>query len=149
MFNALHTTNRIILIAGILLGSGVIIFAVWYFAKESGKEEGKIDLSSSTQPDGSAPSASTAEISQIAAKLFKDMDGANYWGHNSAVWQDFLALSDADVTRVYNEFDIQYQKQSGESLKQWVESEMSGGLLDGWATIQPVVLQRFAKLKLI
>ncbi len=134
-------------IVAALLGIG--LFALIYFSgKSAGKRAGGINLSSAVGPDGSAPAASSAEVTQLAGKLYKDMEGGNFWGHNLEPWSDFLALSDADVIRVYNEFNTKYQKDSGQSLTKWVANESDTGI-DAWDTVKPTITQRLNKLKLI
>lgn len=149
MFAALSNTTKYLVIGGIILALALIIGLWLYFSgKAAGKRKGSINLSNPGAPDGSAPVASEAEIRQMAQKLFQDMDGLNWRGHNIQVWQDFLTMSDNDVIRVYNEFNTKYQKETAQSLTEWVNSEVGAGT-DGWSTIKPTVLQRFSKLKLI
>jgi hypothetical protein len=149
MFKALSNTSKYLIIGGVILVLALGIGLYLYFSgKAAGKRAGSINLSSSGGPDGNAPAASVSEVRQLAGKLYADMDGINFWGHNLDVWKDFLAMSDEDVIRVYNEFDTEYQKKTGQSLTQWVNSETGTGV-DAWDQFKPTIIQRLNKLKLI
>jgi len=149
MFKALTGTTKYLVIGGVvlvlILGVGLLIY---FSGKSAGKKKSTLNLSSGAGAGGEAPTISESEVRTLAQKLFSDMEGANFWGHNADAWNSFLSLSDTDVTRVYNEFNSKYQKETSQSLVQWVESETTTGL-DSWDSIKPIVQQRFAKLKLI
>lgn len=140
-------TKLIVIAVGILL-VGLIFFIVWYSARKAGKLKGTTIINTSNPGSDTSTSASESEIRQVAGDLYGDMDGANIMGHNLDAWQRFMALSDSDVVRVYNEFDLKYQKPSGQTFKEWVQNE-SSPFLSPWSTVKETVLARLNKLNLL
>lgn len=146
MLKSLSPKQRLILIIGSILFVSLLAFLLWYSARQSGKRKGAINLSSPLAPDTSAPAVSEAEVRQIAQNIYKEVSGGTIY-HSVDLWKKFLVLSDSDIVRVYNEYDTEYQKESGETLTQWIDGEWS---IPGseWRHIKSTVLERLAKLRL-
>lgn len=143
--------NTLVLIVVVLILA--IAIAVWFYfqGKKKGGEDTTINLSSPLTPEGNAPSASDQEIKSLATELHDDMDGINYY-HNLAPWNKLATLSDSDFIRLNNEFNTQYQLESEETFKQWVENESTGAWgLGGnvlFASAKKSTLARLKKLNI-
>lgn len=87
--------------------------------------------------------ASNDEIKLLAEALFNDMDGYNFTGHDYEPYNKALTLSDTDLVKLYNTFNTLHQKDSGETLTQWIINEQYN-----YYNIPDLVLARFAKLNL-
>lgn len=115
-------TTLILVIVVLVIAIGVALY--FYFqGKAKGSTQTNLNLSSPLDSSGNAPVASEAEIRQLAEQLHDDMDGLNVWGHDNTVWNNFMALGDPDIIRVNNQFNAQYQAESGESFVEWVDNE--------------------------
>lgn len=127
----------------IILISGILLY-------RSGKKSGatKINISNPPLDDAGGAGISASEISNLSDEIYRDMKGVNGFGHNTDIWQKFLALSDTDVVKVYNEFNTDYQTESEQTLKEWVYNE-SAAFQPQWSIVKETVLQRFAKLNLV
>lgn len=149
MFKGLSSTVKWAIIAGIILFVALLAFLLWYSARQAGKRKGTVVINTSNPGTDSntAAASSEAEVRTLAEKLYKDMRGISGY-HSADPWNDLLAMSDTDFIRVYNEFDTEYQKDSGETLVQWVNDQWAVPLTQ-WATIKDTLLQRFSKLNLI
>lgn len=109
-------------------------------------------------PTNNPAGVSDTDIKTLVEKLYKDMSGANVLGHDSQAYKDLLALSDTDFERVYNEFNSEYQKDSGQTFKGWINGEGGYGLTDllpwpfsgnaDFRALKDSTNQRFAKLNL-
>lgn len=126
--NSGSSKRGVIIIAVVVLLIAIGI-AVWFYfqGKQKGSEQTNLNLSSPLDSQGNAPSASDAEIRQLAQQLYEDMDGLNVFGHDETVWNNFMALNDADIIKLNNRFNSEYQAESGESFVEWVDNE-SGDL---------------------
>lgn len=136
---------------GILLTLLILGLIVYHF----GKKAGGINLSTpvidnpGNPSNNTTPSVSNIDINSLATALYEDMKGANLFGHNTNTWSALIILSDTDFVRTYNQFDTQYQKDSGQTMKQWVENEQYTIVpYSQWDTIRNSVLKRMAKLNL-
>lgn len=145
-------TKELLYIAGaVLLLLLIIGFVIYRSGKKSGKAEGVINLSNpvSDNTSSNAPAASTSEISQLAQAVYADMSGVNFLGHDIDLWGRVLALSDQDFTRLYNEFNLRFQKSTGESMTKWVENEYAYDPYTPWNAVRKTVLAKMAKLKFV
>lgn len=135
---------------GIIIGSLLVIgLFVWVYF--SGKANGATNINlSNPLTNGEAPSASQAEVSQLAGKLHADLDGVNTFGHDNQAYQDLLAMSDTDFIRVYNEFNHRFQKDSGQTFHQWLNNEETWIQVGSkWPPLRDAAIQRMNKLKLL
>lgn len=115
------STKQFLIIAGIVLVVFIII-GIWFYRK--GKKQTTIAPLPLDNPDANnAYGVSFSELLQIADAMHKDMDGLNLLGHDVTPYEKYAALSDTDFVKVYNVYNEKYQKESGETLKEWIESE--------------------------
>lgn len=151
----LSNPKKLLIVAAVILLIVLIIGIVIYRSgKKSGKAEGVINLSNPVTDNAtgsSSPSASTSEIKQLTEAVKQDLSGVNAFGHDIDLWSRVLTLSDTDFTRLYNEFNTKYQRDSGQSLKQWVDSDVDYFFQVGskWGTIKQTVLAKMAKLNFV
>lgn len=122
----MKTSNKTILIVIAIVVVFIVGIAFFYYRK--GKKQVTIqkpplDNPNSDSPENNPFAVSDAQITSIVDALHRDMDGLNWNGHDVQPYQDLNALSDSDFSRVYNVFNSKYQSDSGETLKQWIESE--------------------------
>ncbi|HYD20019.1 MAG TPA: hypothetical protein VEB40_00990 [Flavipsychrobacter sp.] len=139
-----------LIIAGVILILLLVIGIVIYSAgNRKGKSKGQVNISTlpADLAGGQGAQASESEIRQLASEIYEDMKGLNVWGHNITPWQRVLALSDTDLVRLSNEFNTSYQKESEQTLKEWVDSEVGGGT--AWPTVRETVLTRLNKLNIL
>lgn len=73
---------------------------------------------------GNMSGASNDEIKNVVSELHQDLKGFNYLGHNQAVYERASILNDADLVKVYNAFNALYQKDYGQTLTEWLNSEI-------------------------
>lgn len=109
----------IVIVAVLLLG------AIGFYFYKQGKKTVSIQYGAGELPgsQGSQLGASNEEIKKIANALFDDMDGFNWNGHDMEPYKAALLLSDNDIIKLYNAFNIMYQVQSGQTLTGWIENE--------------------------
>ncbi len=72
---------------------------------------------------GNITGASNDEIKNIANQLYEDMSGFNGAGHNYEPYERAALLNDTDLIKLYNTFNTLYQKDSGETLTEWISNE--------------------------
>lgn len=113
----------------IYIALGVLLFLIllaWYFYKR-GKSQITLQSLPGELPgnpgSGNVSGASNDEIKNIAVKLHGDMSGWNFLGHNPQPYSDALLLNDGDLIKLYNTYNTMYQKESGQTLTQWIEAE--------------------------
>jgi hypothetical protein len=76
-------------------------------------------------PDsGNVRGASNDEIKSIATDLYQDLNGFNIFGHDSGPYDRANLLDDIDLVKLYNAFNTQYQKESNQTLTQWLDSDV-------------------------
>lgn len=139
------------IVIGVIL---VVLFVVWYFGYKRGSKKTTIspltgDDPNSTDPNNNPAGMSDSDIKMLASNLHDDMEGSNFFGHNDDLFSKVTELSDTDVQRLYNEFNTQYQSDSGQTFTQWIAGEAgawSGGVFDNLRTS---ILARLAKLNLV
>ncbi len=135
-----------LIIAGAVILLLTILFVIFY---RKGKNAGATDLIIvQGNEDTGGVLASESEIKTMAGDMYKDMEGYNYYGHNIGVFEKALTLSDTDLTRLYNEFNMKYYREKSGTLVNWVTDEQP---IPGsqWSTIRSTLLSRFAKLNFL
>lgn len=151
--NLTDKQKQALIIAGILVVLTIAAFIYFYNAgKSKGKQQGSVNISNTpTDPGtGNTASASTPEINTIATQLYQDMKGLNLSGHDNDLWSRWMILSDTDFIRVSNRFNEEYQTESGQTLKEWIEDEGGWGYGAGstWSQLKDTVLARMGKLNI-
>ncbi len=145
MFKALPPKVKLIVIGGIILLFAIIIFIAWRAGKK--KSETTVNLTTGNADTGGAL-ASEAEIKQLASQIHTDLAGVNFYAsHNSELYTNVLSLSDTDLTRLSNEFNLEFSKEGDGSLVDWVNAEYAVPLSQ-WAGTKGTLLSRFAKLNI-
>lgn len=138
------TTKQLLIIVAVVI---VIFIAIgfWFYRKGRKKVTAvKPPLDNPNTGGNNTAGVSNAEILSISDALFTDMDGYNWSGHDVMPYQRLQALSDTDFVNVYNVFNSKYQPESGETLKQWINSEMYA-----FDDVIESILDRMARLNLI
>lgn len=148
------THKQKLIIAGSILLVLVVIGVLFYYnGRAAGKRKGSINVSTTPTDPGSGNTASSSqtEINTIASLLHTDMNGLPWTGHDTDPWERWTVLSDTDFIRVSNRFNELYQKESGETMKQWVEGEGWGGAgaLSKWKQLRDIALVRMDKLHIV
>ena len=142
--NPVSKTKRNIIIGLIVLVILIILFIFFYFkGRKAGKEKGSVNITTPPVDNTGAVLASEGEINMLVGKLYKDMDGGNFFGHNMEPWETLLALSDTDFVRTNNAFNNEYQVDTEQSFKEWVQDESNSGY--SWPSVQNTVLSKMEK----
>lgn len=139
------------IIALIILIVGILIF-------RAGRKKGSVNVSApiidnpADPSKNTTPATSTSDIQKLAQLVHKDMDGSNLY-HDTDLWVSrVLTLSDTDLARLYSEFNLAYEKESGETFTEWIGNEMHWVavpfLTTEWETIQKTLLTRLTGLNL-
>ncbi len=118
-----------IIIAGVVLVVLVALMIVFYF---KGVRKGKSAVTLQGLPgelpgtpgSGNYVGASNDEIKNIANNLYADMKGINAFGHDVDPYLDAVRLNDTDLVKLYNYFNTTYQKNSANTLTEWVDNEV-------------------------
>lgn len=140
------STKHILYIVALLLALGILAW-VYFSGRASGKRAGSVNISAPSS-DNSNP-VSTDEVKRLAERLYNDLDGVNAFGHDVEPYQQLLTLSDNDFIRVYNAFNLDFQKKSGQTFKQWLEAEVTWIQIGSkWPVLRDAILQRMNKLNL-
>lgn len=145
MFSDLSAKTKLFVIGGVILLFAIILWLVWRAGKN--KSTTTVNLSSGNSDAGGAL-ASEAEIKQLAEKVHNDLDGLNFFGHSNEVWSQVLALSDTDLTRLYNQFNMVYQDKDSGGLVKWVSNDPAI-IGSQWSVTKDALLTRFAKLNFV
>ena len=137
-------------VTAIIIGAVVLILLIAlsvYFYKR-GKSQVTLQSLPGELPgnagSGNVTGASNDEIKNIANELYGDMKGFNFLGHNYEPYNRAVLLGDGDLIKLYNTFNALFQKESEQTLTQWISSEQYA---DG---TQPYnIIQRLKKLNCI
>lgn len=147
-----NTKRGTLILIVVVLALAIAIGLYFYFqGKKKGSNQTNVDISSPLNQDGSVPAASEQEIKQLAEDLYDDMKGANFV-HTLTPWNKLNALSDSDFIKVNNNFNANYQAESEQSFKEWVENEStspwlsSGNIL--FKSAKDTTLARMKKLNI-
>jgi hypothetical protein len=126
----------------------ILIAAISYYFYLQGKKGITIQYNPGELPgdpgSGTQYGASNNDIKSLAQSLYDDMKGLNYFGHDMAPYQKALTYGDGDLIKLYNTFNSNYQKESGQTLAAWIDSEKYYN-----NEVTDTLLNRFAKLNLI
>ncbi len=114
------TTKQILITAVIVF---LIIALISFHFYRKGKKTTTIVQPPADNGTGPAVNVPTTTITAIANDLHTDMDGFNFSGHDVKPYQELMALSNTDFVRVYNTFNTLFQGPSGQTLREWIESE--------------------------
>lgn len=118
----------------IIIAVAVIILLVvlgWYMYRQ-GKKQVTLQYLPGELPgnpgSGNLSGASNDEIKAIANALYEDMSGFNLFGHKQAPYNSANLLNDTDLIKLYNTFNSLYQKESKQTLTQWIDNESGIGV---------------------
>lgn len=139
-----------------LIALGVFILILTVIAiliYRAGKKKGGINLSNPINDNpgdvnNQGAQSSSSEIKQLATDCHYDMDGVNL-SVDETVWSRVLALSDTDFIKLNNQFNVLYQKESGQSFAKWIDNESAVNPLGDWHSIKPALQKRLTKLNLM
>jgi len=141
-----YTNSQRIGIAVFIIAASATV--IYYFYKQ-GKNSALVNQAN--LPPDLSPSGGTdsnANLSQIAQRMNADMSGLNILGwHDEVPYEDALALSNTDFVQLYNIYNALYQKDSGQTLTQWINAE-SYQPLSAWQAVQQAMIQRLTSLNL-
>jgi hypothetical protein len=68
--------------------------------------------------------AEQALLTGLAGRIFSDVDGISYWGHDNDLYQEALNLSDRLVTGLYNTYNQLYFSKHNETLTETLNKEI-------------------------
>ena len=130
----------------------VIIVAVGIYFYTRGKKTVTIqpppmDDPNSTGADNNPGGVGSASILKLVGELYAAMKGVNV-DTDVTPFNDLMELSDTDFVNVYNTFNSKYQKDSGETLYEWVYNEKAGWFSD-FGAVKKSVLNRMKRLNLL
>jgi hypothetical protein len=106
--------------------AGLVILAILIYIYKSGKKAGTKPHGIKV-PDDVIGSELTDEEKQqlkaLAENIHDDMDGLNWSGHNDTLYEQVANLSDTKLVALSNLFNHYYEVESGETFRQWLNSE--------------------------
>lgn len=133
----------------IYIAVAVLLFIIglaWFFYKR-GKKQVTLQSLPGELPgnpsSGNVTGASNDEIKSIANNLFEDISGLNFLGHNQAPYDAANLLNDADMIKLYNTFNTQYQAELEETLTVALDNEV------GLGTSGDILIKRLKKLNCV
>ena len=97
----------------------VVLFIALYIAYRSGKFS-----STNTKPPktGDLTPEEVAILEALSQKLYEDMSGLNRtWNHN--LYEQVSLLDDEELVVLSNIFNSKFEKESGETFFEWLDSE--------------------------
>lgn len=137
-------SKRYLIIALVVL---LILAAISFYFYKQGKKTVTIQSLPGELPgnpgSGNQGGASNDELKLLVEALYKDMKGFNLGGHDYTPYNQANGLDDRDLVKLYNAFNTLYQKDSGQTLTEWMNNESYY-----YQTSPGLLLQRFAKLNL-
>lgn len=131
----------------IIIGISVLLFLVIlsYIFYRKGKKTVTLQSLPGELPgnpsSGNNSGASNDELKRIANALYSDMNGFNLWGHNYEPFNQSVLLNDTDLVKLYNAFNAMYQKDSGQTLTQWIANEQFT-----YPEVPGIIINRLKKL---
>ena len=107
------------------------------------------DFTPAPLPDGGL------DVRSMAMRLHSDMDGVNLT-RDLDLYNEYLAMPNADFVAVYNDFGEMYYEQSGRTLRQWIEAEnfaLTSSVFTPWSiyagsAVKDELINRFDSLNL-
>ncbi len=137
---------KLIIAAIVLLILIVVIFIFYRKGKNAGATN--VNLVSGNADTGGVL-ASDSEIKELSQQIYNDLGGLNAFGsHTIDVYTRVLSLSDTDLTRLYNVFDMAHASEKKGSLVNWVNDDYAIPYSQ-WASTKETLLNRFAKLNFV
>jgi hypothetical protein len=129
----------------IILVVAIILAAVYLSGRRKGKEQAYEYV---PLPDGGAsiPSAwKDGNLKEIVAELADRLDGVLTWDiEKEKSFATLMALTDDQLTAVYNEFNRQFEHKGQGTMTQWIVDEWSVSIV----TIRPALVKRLRTLGL-
>jgi len=119
MFNL--SNKQIIILVSVVI---IIIVLVLYFTYRAGKNASGTSTAN-TPPDvvGTPLTDEEAQyLNALAVSLYNDMNGVN-WNWENNIYDEVSLLSDSKLVALSNIFNFKFEKDSGETLLQWLENE--------------------------
>lgn len=112
----------------ILILVSVVVLAIiliLYFTYRAGKRAS--DLTNVKPPPDVVGTPLTEEetnyLDALAINLYNDMNGMNFIGWNSDLYNSVSLLSDSKLVALSNIYNFKFQQESGQSFLQWLENE--------------------------
>lgn len=130
----------------------IVVIVIYYYGKKSASVQ-QVPLPPD-DPKNPTPltEAEKQRVREIATRLHADMD--SWWvsagtkARDAEAYNYLLTASDTKVVAVYNDFNTLYFADSGETLKQWLDSEFFVPTGTVTNETKNAILNRFAKLNL-
>ncbi len=111
----------------LIIGCLVSLILIFFMGKSYGKSipPPNVDLDGKTDNEGYLVSQlSDADIRYITERVFKDMEGLNWFGdHENELWYEVANLSDRDLARLINEWNKTFYKRHNEKLSEAISNE--------------------------
>jgi hypothetical protein len=128
---------------GVVLLIGIVA-AIFYF---KGKNQVTLQYSPGELPgnpgSGTQYGASNNELKTLSQDLYDEMNGYNILGHDMGPYKRAVYLNDNDLIKLYNTFNTMFQKESDQTLYEWIDNEKFNS-----HDITDALLAKMAKLNL-
>ena len=115
------SNKQIIILVSVVV---LVIIIVLYMTYRAGKKASS--TSQAKAPSDVVGTSLTDEEAQyldaLAVSLYNDMNGVN-WNWNGNIYDEVSLLSDSKLVALSNIFNFKFEKDSGETLLQWLENE--------------------------
>lgn len=120
--NRIKDNSSLVVLGLVLIG----IAGVGYYFYKKGKQEPTIgDVPEDTGGSGTTSSGMTDDaLQRLAGDIRRDCIGINVFAnHDTDLYEVALSLSNRDFVRLYNMFNLMYQSQYEETMRQVIESQ--------------------------
>jgi len=121
----MKTNNTIYVVVGL----GLVLCVLAYFV---GKSIGvkspppAVPLPDDNNPGGTgAPitNAEQGELDSLALRIYNDVTGISWWGHDNDLYQECINLSDRLLGGLYNTYNAKYFSRHNQTLTQVLNDE--------------------------
>jgi hypothetical protein len=134
--------NKIVMLVVILLVVGLIIWGVYNWGKSKTEPTIK-DLPNKVT--GNLSDSEVKELSALAKNLKNDMDDSVFSNNENLYYQASI-LTDRKLLGLSNIFNSYYEVESGETLKQWIESESFTSIFNDIDSYADTIVNRLMDL---
>lgn len=135
------------IIGGVIL---LVMLAVGFWFYHKGKKTTTLSPVTSdnpavaNDPTNNPYGVDATVIKKLSDDLYTDMSTV-FSFRNNDIYKQWIGLSDTDCQRLYNQFNLDHQKDSGATLYGWLDGEYGIG---EFASYQTELLSRMKRLNL-
>jgi len=115
------SNKQIIILVSVVV---LVIIIVLYMTYIAGKKASSTSQAKAPSDVIGVPltEEETQYLDALAVSLYNDMKGVN-WNWNGDIYDELSLLSDSNLVALSNIFNFKFEKDSGETLLQWLENE--------------------------